>query len=181
VWGRRLPYERTTNSLANSWKRSHKILIIVPSAQVHIVDGGHFSLDTVPDEIAARVREFMDMPKELIPGEEIMATATTPARPPFPPFTRDSAVQKVRLAEDAWNTRDPAKVALAYAIDSRWRNRSVPLWTNRNHCFPLSQMGQGAGVQAYQGTVGVHWEPDRGTLRLRVARRLRSLVSLLWQ
>ena len=53
-----------------------------------------------------------------------MATATTPARPPFPPFTRDSAKQKVRLAEDGWNTRDPAKVALAYAIDSRWRNRS---------------------------------------------------------
>ena len=53
-----------------------------------------------------------------------MATPMTPARPPFPPFTRDSAMQKVRLAEDAWNTRDPAKVALAYAIDSRWRNRS---------------------------------------------------------
>ncbi len=53
-----------------------------------------------------------------------MSTPTTPARPPFPPFTRDSAMQKVRLAEDAWNTRDPAKVALAYAIDSRWRNRS---------------------------------------------------------
>ncbi len=53
-----------------------------------------------------------------------MATATTPARPPFPPFTRDSAMQKVRLAEDAWNTRDPAKVALAYTVDSRWRNRS---------------------------------------------------------
>ncbi len=50
--------------------------------------------------------------------------ATTPARPPVPPFTRDSAMQKVRLAEDAWNTRDPAKVALAYTIDSRWRNRS---------------------------------------------------------
>ena len=115
---------KTKNSRANSWKRSHKILIIVPSAQVHIVDGGHFSLDTAPDEIAARVREFMDMPKESIPGEEIMATATTPARPPFPPFTRDSAMQKVRLAEDGWNTRDPGKVALAYAIDSRWRNRS---------------------------------------------------------
>ena len=53
-----------------------------------------------------------------------MATATTHARPPFPPFTRDSAVQKVRLAEDAWSTRDPANVALAYTIDSRWRNRS---------------------------------------------------------
>jgi len=96
----------------------------VPSAQVHVVDGGHFSLDTAPDEIAARVREFMDMPKESVQGEEIMATATTPARPPFSPFTRDSAMQKVRLAEDAWNTRDPAKVALAYTIDSRWRNRS---------------------------------------------------------
>jgi uncharacterized protein len=53
-----------------------------------------------------------------------MGTATTPARPPFPPFTRDSAMQKVRFAEDAWNTRDPAKVALAYTIDSRWSNRS---------------------------------------------------------
>ena len=53
-----------------------------------------------------------------------MGTTTTPVRPPFPPFTRDSAMQKVRLAEDAWNTRDPAKVALAYTIDSRWRNRS---------------------------------------------------------
>jgi hypothetical protein len=57
-------------------------LIIVPSAQVHIVDVGHFSLDTAANEIAARVREFMDMPKESIPGEEIMGTATTPARPP---------------------------------------------------------------------------------------------------
>jgi len=54
----------------------------------------------------------------------MMGRATTPARPPFPPFTRDSAIQKVRLAEDAWNTRDPAKVALAYAVDSKWRNRS---------------------------------------------------------
>jgi nuclear transport factor 2 (NTF2) superfamily protein len=48
----------------------------------------------------------------------------TTTRPPLPPFTRESAIQKVRLAEDGWNTRDPGKVALAYAIDSRWRNRS---------------------------------------------------------
>jgi uncharacterized protein len=54
----------------------------------------------------------------------MMGPATTPARPPVPPSTRDSAIQKVRLAEDAWNTRDPGKVALAYAIDSKWRNRS---------------------------------------------------------
>jgi nuclear transport factor 2 (NTF2) superfamily protein len=51
-------------------------------------------------------------------------STTMPSRPPFPPFTRESAMEKVRLAEDAWNTRDPAKVALAYTIDSRWRNRS---------------------------------------------------------
>jgi nuclear transport factor 2 (NTF2) superfamily protein len=44
--------------------------------------------------------------------------------PPLPPFTRDTAVQKVRLAEDAWNSRDPEKVSLAYTPDSRWRNRS---------------------------------------------------------
>ncbi len=53
-----------------------------------------------------------------------MATATMTTRPPLPSFTRESAIQKVRLAEDGWNTRDPEKVALAYAIDSRWRNRS---------------------------------------------------------
>jgi uncharacterized protein len=46
------------------------------------------------------------------------------SRPPLPPFTPKSAAQKVRLAEDAWNTRDPARVALAYTPDSTWRNRA---------------------------------------------------------
>jgi nuclear transport factor 2 (NTF2) superfamily protein len=46
-------------------------------------------------------------------------------RPPLPPFTFQSAAQKVRMAEDAWNGRDPARVALAYTPDSRWRNRST--------------------------------------------------------
>ena len=45
-------------------------------------------------------------------------------RPPLPPFTEESAIQKVRAAEDAWNSRDPARVALAYTPDSRWRNRA---------------------------------------------------------
>jgi nuclear transport factor 2 (NTF2) superfamily protein len=45
-------------------------------------------------------------------------------RPPLPPFTVESAAQKARLAEDAWNTRDPAKVALAYSVDCYWRNRA---------------------------------------------------------
>ncbi|WP_328404542.1 nuclear transport factor 2 family protein [Streptomyces sp. NBC_00390] len=45
-------------------------------------------------------------------------------RPPVPPFTRETAIEKVRLAEDGWNSRDPEKVALAYSKDSRWRNRA---------------------------------------------------------
>jgi nuclear transport factor 2 (NTF2) superfamily protein len=51
-------------------------------------------------------------------------TTNAEARPPFPPFTRDTAIQKVRMAEDAWNTREPERVALAYTPDSRWRNRA---------------------------------------------------------
>ena len=46
------------------------------------------------------------------------------ARPPLPPFTRETAIEKVRQAEDGWNTRDPEKVSLAYSVDSHWRNRS---------------------------------------------------------
>jgi nuclear transport factor 2 (NTF2) superfamily protein len=45
-------------------------------------------------------------------------------RPPFPPFTRETAIEKVRNAEDAWNSRDPQRVSLAYSVDSRWRNRN---------------------------------------------------------
>ena len=46
------------------------------------------------------------------------------ARPPLPPFTHETAAQKARMAEDAWNTRDPQRVSLAYTEDSRWRNRA---------------------------------------------------------
>jgi nuclear transport factor 2 (NTF2) superfamily protein len=45
-------------------------------------------------------------------------------RPPLPPFSRDTAIQKVRLAEDNWNSRDPEKVSLGYSVDSHWRNRA---------------------------------------------------------
>ena len=46
-------------------------------------------------------------------------------RPPLPPFTREAAVAKIRAAEDGWNSCDPARVSLAYSVDSRWRNRST--------------------------------------------------------
>jgi uncharacterized protein len=45
-------------------------------------------------------------------------------KPPFPPFTHETAIQKVQMAEDAWNTRNPEKVSLAYTPDTEWRNRS---------------------------------------------------------
>jgi uncharacterized protein len=51
-------------------------------------------------------------------------SASLTTRPPLPPFTLETAIQKVRLAEDGWNSRNPEKVALAYAVDSVWRNRS---------------------------------------------------------
>jgi uncharacterized protein len=47
----------------------------------------------------------------------------TESRPPFPPFTLETAIQKVQAAENAWNTRDPERVSLAYTVDSQWRNR----------------------------------------------------------
>lgn len=56
--------------------------------------------------------------------EATEVTEATTTRPPVPPFTRETAIEKVRLAEDGWNSRDPEKVALAYSENSRWRNRA---------------------------------------------------------
>lgn len=50
--------------------------------------------------------------------------AVIQSRPPLPPFSHETAIQKVRAAEDAWNSRDPERVALAYTVDSAWRNRA---------------------------------------------------------
>src|SRR6202049_4962366 len=65
----------------------------------------------------------------LMIGQQIRVREPKPqqdvaTRPPLPPFNRETSIQKVRLAEDGWNSRDPEKVALAYTIDSRWRNRA---------------------------------------------------------
>ncbi len=62
------------------------------------------------------------------------------SRPPLPPFTKETAAQKARMAEDAWNSRDPERVALAYTEDSRWRNRSEFLEGRRrsSHSSPAN-------------------------------------------
>ncbi|MDP1658876.1 MAG: nuclear transport factor 2 family protein [Methylotenera sp.] len=51
-------------------------------------------------------------------------TTNIEVRPPIPPFTRETATQKVRMAEDGWNSRDPQRVSLVYTVDSQWRNRA---------------------------------------------------------
>jgi len=60
----------------------------------------------------------------VLASKDLAMTSTDSPRPPLPPFTREDAIKKVRLAEDAWNSRDPQRVSLAYTIDSRWRNRA---------------------------------------------------------
>ncbi|HCK84117.1 MAG TPA: DUF1348 domain-containing protein [Hyphomonadaceae bacterium] len=119
-------------------------------------------------------------------------------RPPAPPFTAESAVLKVRAAEDAWNGRDPARVALAYTPDSRWRNRSEfingrseieafltrkwereldyrlikELWSFSNHRIAVRfayEWRDGAG-QRFRSYGNENWEfADNGLMAVRIA------------
>ncbi|MBX3608971.1 MAG: nuclear transport factor 2 family protein [Hydrogenophaga sp.] len=67
----------------------------------------------------------------------------TDQRPPIPPFTRETAVQKVRMAEDAWNTRDPDRVVRVYTEDTRWRNRAeFPTGRAEVHAFLTRKWAQ---------------------------------------
>ena len=77
---------------------------------------------------------------------ELMATATITTRPPLPPFTRESATQKVRMAEDSWNTRDPESSAGLRDRFTMEEPFGIHPWTNGNHCVPLSQMGKRIGI-----------------------------------
>jgi nuclear transport factor 2 (NTF2) superfamily protein len=63
---------------------------------------------------------------------------TNQTKPPVPPFNSETGAQKVRLAEDAWNSRDPERVSLAYTVDSAWRNRSEFI-TGRDQIIPFLQ------------------------------------------
>ena len=91
-------------------------------------------------------------------------------RPPLPPFTAETAAQKARMAEDAWNSRDPAQVALAYTADSRWRNRAE-MFQGRDgdRSVPDAQVEQGARLPPDQGGLGLPRQPHRRALCLRMA------------
>ncbi len=139
------------------------------------------------------------MPKTL--GSQLVLMESTRGRmdrPPLPPFTAESAAQKVRLAEDAWNTRDPVRVALAYSPDSRWRNRSEflqgrtaieaflvrkwnceldyrlckELWTHADHRIAVrfAYEWHDGGGQWFRSYGNENWEFDEhGLMRLRIA------------
>ena len=87
-------------------------------------------------------------------------------RPPLPPFSAESAAQKVRAAEDAWNSRDPERVAQAYTPDCHWRNRAEFITGQTEIVAFLRRKWARAGLSADQGTLGAGGEPDRGPLRL---------------
>ena len=73
-----------------------------------------------------------------------------------PPFTRETAIAKVRMAEDGWNSRDPQRVAMAYTEDSRWRNRAeFPVGRKADRRISHAQVGQGAGLSSDQGALVV--------------------------
>jgi uncharacterized protein len=105
------------------------------------LDAVYFSLETHTDEIAGFIGDCLGLKTKehrvawgrnqfgagqpQVRGQhEHCLRRNLMSKPPFPPFTLETAIQKVRMAEDAWNTRDPERVSLAYTEDSRWRNRA---------------------------------------------------------
>ena len=88
-------------------------------------------------------------------------------RPPLPPFTMATAEQKVRLAEDGWNSREPARVALAYTQDCHWRNRAEFIEGREAIvAFLTRKWTRELEYPADQGTLGIPREPDGRALRL---------------
>jgi nuclear transport factor 2 (NTF2) superfamily protein len=99
-------------------------------------------------------------------------------RPPVPPFTRETAIQKVRAAEDARNTRDPARVPAAYAADSRWRNRDE-FFSGREaiEAFLTRKWTKELDYRLIKELWAFTDQPHCGPLRLRIARPERAVVA----
>ncbi len=99
------------------------------------------------------------------------------SRPPLPPFTAMTAAEKVRMAEDAWNTRDPAHVALAYTTDSRWRNRAEFLQgRDAIAAFLTRKWNREIDYRLIKEV----WAFHENRIAVRFARQ-RQLVPQLWQ
>jgi nuclear transport factor 2 (NTF2) superfamily protein len=99
-------------------------------------------------------------------------------KPPLPPFTRETAIQKVRAAEDAWNTRDPQRVSLAYTIDSRWRNRSEFL--NGRDQIVTFLTRKWAGEEEYR-LIKELWSFDGARIAVRFAYESHDATGQWWR
>jgi uncharacterized protein len=106
VWGNRDPFFLPAG--AEAYRKD------IPGAIVKFYNTGHFALETHLAEISEDILSFLGTLTVASPG----------VRPPLPPFTLETALKKVQMAEDAWNSKDPEKVSLAYTVDTEWRNRS---------------------------------------------------------
>jgi nuclear transport factor 2 (NTF2) superfamily protein len=104
------------------------------------------------------------------------------AHPPLPPFTEETAIQKIRAAEDVWNTRDPERVSLAYTVDSQWRNRSE-IFQGRPKIveFLTRKWNRELDYRLIKELMGLHGESYRGPVCVRIPRRFGKLVPRLRQ
>jgi len=98
----------------------------------------------------------------------------TESRPPLPPFTLETAIQKVQSAEDAWNTRDPERVSLAYTVDSQWRNRDEHVVGREAIVAFLTRKWQRELDYVLRKSLWASGEPDGGAFPVRVPRRRRQ-------
>jgi uncharacterized protein len=97
-------------------------------------------------------------------------SSTENPRTPLPPFNAETAAQKARMAEDAWNSRDPQRVALAYSPDSVWRNRAEFIAGREAIVeFLTRKWNKELGIPTDQGNVGLCRESHRRAFCLRVA------------
>ena len=100
-------------------------------------------------------------------------------RPPLPPFTRETAAQKVQAAEDAWNTRDPERVALAYTEDSVWRNRdAVPHRPGRDRRVPHRRSGSGSSTTPCARSL---WAFDGNRIAVRFQYECHDAAGQWWR
>ena len=103
-------------------------------------------------------------------------------KPPLPPFTLETAIQKVRMAEDGWNSRDPERVALAYTPDSQWRNRAeFPKGRGEIVAFLTAKWTRELDYRLIKEI----WTFSENRIAVRFAYEWhdvsRSVVSVLWQ
>jgi uncharacterized protein DUF1348 len=107
------------------------------------------------------------------------ANQSQQTRPPLPPFTEETARQMVKMAEDAWNTRDPERVALAYTEDSEWRNRDE-FFEGREAIkdFLRRKWARVLDYRLEKNLWCLHGEPHRGQVRVREPRRGGTVVEI---